>query len=63
LYDALESILSGNYRLDKRVMLAFELGGAEEADAQSRAKLTLVINKSALARIIEIGSLSERDSL
>ena len=53
LYDALESILSGNYRLDKRVMLAVELGGAEEA-TRNRVLNDVVINKSALARIIEI---------
>ena len=53
LYDALESILSGDYRLDKRVMLAVELGGAEEA-TRNRVLNDVVINKSALARIIEI---------
>jgi NAD+ kinase len=53
LYDALESILSGNYRLDKRVMLSVELGGAEEA-TRNRVLNDVVINKSALARIIEI---------
>jgi NAD+ kinase len=53
LYAALESILSGNYRLDKRVMLSVELGGAEEA-TRNRVLNDVVINKSALARIIEI---------
>jgi NAD+ kinase len=53
LYDALESILSGNYRLDKRVMLSVELPGAENA-TRNRVLNDVVINKSALARIIEI---------
>lgn len=53
LYDALESILSGNYRLDKRVMLAVELAGAENT-TRNRVLNDVVINKSALARIIEI---------
>jgi NAD+ kinase len=53
LYDALESILSGNYRLDKRVMLSVELAGAENT-TRNRVLNDVVINKSALARIIEI---------
>jgi NAD+ kinase len=52
LYTALESILSGNYRLDKRVMLSVKLPG--EAQAVHRVLNDVVINKSALARIIEI---------
>jgi NAD+ kinase len=52
LYTALESILSGNYRLDKRVMLSVALPG--EAQAVHRVLNDVVINKSALARIIEI---------
>lgn len=53
LYTALESILSGNYRLDKRVMLSVSLPG-EEQQANHRVLNDVVINKSALARIIEI---------
>jgi NAD+ kinase len=58
LYTALESILSGNYRLDKRVMLSVELPGDQQgpqaAQAVHRVLNDVVINKSALARIIEI---------
>ena len=54
LYTALESILSGNYRLDKRVMLAVELLRGEEQMTRNRVLNDVVINKSALARIIEI---------
>ena len=54
LYAALESILAGNYRLDKRVMLAVELLRGDESVARNRVLNDVVINKSALARIIEI---------
>jgi NAD+ kinase len=54
LYSALESILTGNYRLDKRVMLAVELWRGEKQITQNRVLNDVVINKSALARIIEI---------
>jgi NAD+ kinase len=54
LYSALESILSDNYRLDKRVMLAVELLRDEVALTTNRVLNDVVINKSALARIIEI---------
>ena len=54
LYSALEAILSGNYRLDKRVMLAVELMRNGVAVTNNRVLNDVVINKSALARIIEI---------
>ena len=54
LYTGLESILSGNYRLDKRVMLAVELLRGDEPVTRNRVLNDVVINKSALARIIEI---------
>jgi NAD+ kinase len=54
LYEALESILAGNYRLDKRVMLAVDLLRGDETITSNRVLNDVVINKSALARIIEI---------
>ena len=54
LYNALESILSGNYRLDKRVMLDVELLRGDQPVTKNRVLNDVVINKSALARIIEI---------
>ena len=54
LYEALEAILAGNYRLDKRVMLAVELSRGQENVTRNRVLNDVVINKSALARIIEI---------
>jgi NAD+ kinase len=54
LYTALESILSGNFRLDKRVMLAVELRRDDMVLTTNRILNDVVINKSALARIIEI---------
>jgi NAD+ kinase len=54
LYTALESILAGNYRLDKRVMLEVQLRRGEATPTTNRVLNDVVINKSALARIIEI---------
>lgn len=54
IYTALESILDGNYRLDKRVMLAVELLRDGEQVTRNSVLNDVVINKSALARIIEI---------
>lgn len=54
LYNALESILSGNYRLDKREMLDVELLRGDQRITSNRVLNDVVINKSALARIIEI---------
>ena len=54
LYSALESILAGNYRLDKRVMLSVELHREDALLTSNRVLNDVVINKSALARIIEI---------
>jgi len=60
LFNALESILSGNYRLDRRVMLAVELRRGTEPPKTSRVLNDVVINKSALARIIEIEAYFDR---
>ncbi len=60
LYSALESILSGNYRLDRRVMLAVELHRGTEPPKTNRVLNDVVINKSALARIIEIEAYLNR---
>ena len=54
LYHALESILSDNFRLDKRVMLDVELKRQDASITRNRVLNDVVINKSALARIIEI---------
>lgn len=60
LYTALESILKGNYRLDTRVMLAVELLRGDEQVTRTRVLNDAVINKSALARIIEIDAYLNR---
>jgi NAD+ kinase len=54
LFSALESILAGNYRLDRRVMLAVQLRRGDQTPMTNRVLNDVVINKSALARIIEI---------
>ena len=60
LYHALESILSGNFRLDKRVMLDVELKRGDVLITRNRVLNDVVINKSALARIIEIETYLNR---
>lgn len=54
LYAALESILAGNYVTEKRLMLAVELKRGDESVTRNHVLNDVVINKSALARIIEI---------
>jgi NAD+ kinase len=51
---ALESIVAGNYHLDRRMMLAAELYRGTEKLLRNRVLNDVVISKSALARIIEI---------
>lgn len=60
LYTALESILAGNFRLDRRVMLDVELQRGETEPKRNRVLNDIVINKSALARIIEIEAYLNR---
>jgi NAD+ kinase len=60
LFSALESILSGNYRLDRRVMLDVELRRGNDPPKTGRVLNDVVINKSALARIIEIETYFDR---
>jgi NAD+ kinase len=52
--DALDAILAGDYRLDRRLMLAAELWRGEERLMRHRVLNDVVVSKSALARIIEI---------
>jgi len=54
LFSALEAILAGNYRLDRRVMLSVQLRRDDNPQMTNRVLNDVVINKSALARIIEI---------
>src|SRR6266704_1551681 len=54
LFPALEAILAGHYQVEPRVMLAAELRRGEEVVTKTRVLNDVVMNKSALARIIEI---------
>ena len=54
LFSALDAILSGQYKVQERVMLAVELWRGEELITHSRVLNDVVVNKSALARILEI---------
>ena len=54
LFPALESILAGKYEIDRREMLDVEHQRGGRTAARGRVLNDVVINKSALARIIEI---------
>ena len=54
MFTALDSILADDYKLEKRVMLAVELRRGDEVVTKNRVLNDVVMNKSALARIIEI---------
>jgi len=51
---ALESVLAGDYTLDRRLMLSATVGRGPEQLMHDRVLNDVVISKSALARIIEI---------
>jgi NAD+ kinase len=54
LFPAMETIIAGDYETDRRVMLDAELSHDGEVTARGRVLNDVVINKAALARIIEI---------
>lgn len=54
MFPALEAILDGEYQVQQRLMLRVELWRGAELVTQNRVLNDVVINKSALARIIEI---------
>lgn len=54
IFSALETILSGNYEIDRRLLLEVEHLRGGERLAAGRVLNEVVINKAAIARIIEI---------
>ena len=54
MFPAVESIMSGDYEVDRRVMLHADHVRGGEILAKGRVLNDVVINKAALARIIEI---------
>lgn len=54
MFPALEAIIAGQYDIDRRVMLDAEHWRGDERLASGRVLNDVVINKSALARIIDI---------
>jgi len=54
MFSALESIVDGEYEIDRRVMLDVELWRNEGKIASGRVLNDIVVNKAALARIIDI---------
>lgn len=54
MYSALEAIFDGHYEIDRRVMISAEHWRGDKMLAKGRVLNDVVINKAALARIIEI---------
>jgi len=54
LFPALEAIRAGQYTVQQRLMLSVELWRGDEIVTRNRVLNDVVVNKSALARIIEI---------
>lgn len=54
MYSALDSIFEGNFEIDRRVMLSVEHRREDKMLAKGRVLNDVVVNKAALARIIEI---------
>jgi len=54
LYSALEVALSGNYRISERALLDVKLVRGGEAIARYRALNDVVVNKAAMARILDL---------
>ncbi len=54
MYSGLEAIFEGNFEIDRRVMLSVEHRREGEPVAKGRVLNDVVVNKAALARIIEI---------
>lgn len=54
MFPAVEAIINGEYEIDSRVMLEAELHRGDERLASGRVLNDVVINKAALARIINI---------
>jgi NAD+ kinase len=54
IFPALEAILAGHYHVQQRLMLSVELQRGDEIITRNRVLNDVVVNKSALARIIEI---------
>jgi NAD+ kinase len=54
MFPALESILIGDYAVDRRVMLKIEHRRGDQVLASGRVLNDVVINKAAVARIIEV---------
>lgn len=54
MFSALTALLAGDYKVQQRVMLSVELKRGDDLVTRNRVLNDVVVNKSALARIIEI---------
>jgi NAD+ kinase len=61
MYPALEGVLSGNYRSERRVQIEGELVRADEALSTFRALNDVVLNKGAIARIQDFEVYADGD--
>jgi len=63
LFPALDGVLEGKYRVQQRLMLSIELWRGTELVTRNRVVNDVVVNKSALARIIEIEAYLNQQSV
>jgi len=63
LFPALDGVLEGKYRVQQRLMLSIELWRGTELVTRNRVLNDVVVNKSALARIIEIEAYLNQQSV
>ena len=63
LFPALDGVLEGKYRVQQRLMLSIELWRGAELVTRNRVLNDVVVNKSALARIIEIEAYLNQQSV
>ncbi len=54
MYSALESILAGDFQIEKRMMLDVEINGGEESPRNGTVLNDVVINRGNLSRIVEL---------
>ena len=54
MYSALELILTGNFQIEKRMMLDVEINGGEESHRDGAVLNDVVINRGNLSRIVEL---------
>lgn len=54
MYEAMEAILTGDFQVEKRMMLAVKISGGEETFRDGKVLNDVVINRGNLSRIVEL---------